>query len=319
MNPCKTMGLLGASLVWLSMTSVHAQGIGEVYSTNEGSQSISVIDGARNVVVDTLTQVGKPRGLTLCPGGHTLYVSDQQGEQLLVIDTRSRQTVARVAVGDSPEAVYCSPKGDLVAVTNEESNSVSFIATSGLYETFAIRVQHKNPEHAVFSPDGRHMLVSAEESDHVDVLDLTTRKQVASISVGQRPRGIAFTADGKRAFVAVETDNRLVVIDMTTRKVTHRLQVGMRTNGLVMHPNGRVLFASNGGDANVVAIDAQSLQVLATVPVGQRPWNMSINPEGTRLYVACGRSHAVSVVDAVNFQPVQNIAVGRLPWGTAAN
>ena len=62
----------------------------------------------------------------------------------------------------------------------------------------------KNPEHAVFSPDGKWLYVSAEEADSVDIIDVARGEVVKSITVGERPRGIGFLPDGSRAYVGAE-------------------------------------------------------------------------------------------------------------------
>ena len=209
-----------------------------VFTSNEGSQSISVIDGVKDEVVTTIQDVGKPRGLTLCAHDPNLYVADQKNEQLLVIDVGTLQVKNRIGLGRSPEGAYCSPDGHWVAVANEESNAISFISTQEAKLLFSVAVKGKNPEHAVFSPDGQWMLVSAEESDRVDLIDLKAKTQVDSIVVGERPRGIAFTPNGEMAYVGVESESMLVVIDMKARKVLQKLKVGNRTNGVLMHPSG---------------------------------------------------------------------------------
>ncbi len=57
-----------------------------------------------------------------------------------------------------------------------------------------IKVEGKNPEHAVFSPDGKWIFVSAEEATQVDIIDIAQRKQVANVPVGRRPRGHRLSA-----------------------------------------------------------------------------------------------------------------------------
>ena len=61
--------------------------------------------------------------------------------------------------------------GRWVAAAVEESNDVAFVDTQAGKLAFVVTVRGKNPEHAVFSPDGRLVFVSAEEGDAVDVID----------------------------------------------------------------------------------------------------------------------------------------------------
>lgn len=47
----------------------------------------------------------------------------------------------------------------------------------------------RNPEHAVFSPNGKIVFVSAEDGGAVDIIDVQKRQQVAQVPAGARPRG----------------------------------------------------------------------------------------------------------------------------------
>jgi YVTN family beta-propeller protein len=305
-----------------------ASGSHWAFATNEGDGTVSVIDTNSDTVVKTLQLGGKPRGLTLCKGSELLFVTEQTKPQLWAINPQKTGTQAiehRVPLGESPEAVYCSPDGLWLGVANEGSNSISFIDTRQLLSgpekgqvAFSIVSAGKNPEHGVFSPDGHNMLVSAEEADQVDWLDLDTRRQVGAIKVGERPRGIAFSPDGKTAYVAVESASRLVAIDTASQKVLATQTVGKRTAGVLVSPDGQWVYASNGGDGTVSVIDAASFSVVATIAVGQRPWNMGFSHDGQKLYVATGRSAGVSVIDLKTRTLVQQISTGKLTWGVVA-
>ena len=285
------------------------------YATNEGAGTVSVIDMETDTVLSTIETGGKPRGLAVCKGSKKIYVSEQNAEELWQIDPVSGKIEKRAKLGESPEAVYCSPKGDLLGVANEGNNSISFVSVKTMKVLFSIPVNGKNPEHGVFSPDGKFMLVSAEEADQVDILDIQKRKQVGAIKVGLRPRGIAFTPDGSKAFVAVETDSLLVAIDVKELKVIGQLAVGKRTSGVAVSPDGAFVYATNGGDANVSVVRTDTFEWVENIAIGQRPWNMAFNADGSKLYVAAGRSHAVSVVDIATRKMVKEIPTGRLPWG----
>jgi YVTN family beta-propeller protein len=274
---------LSAVLALSVFSSAPAWSQGRAFATNEGAGTISVIDVATDTVLSTIETGGKPRGLAVCKGSDKLYVSEQKSAELWMIDTVKGEIEQRVQLGESPEALYCSPNGEWLAVANEGTNSISFINVKSFKLMFSIAVHGKNPEHGVFSPDGKFMLVSAEEADQVDILDIAKRKQVGSVKVGDRPRGIAFAPDGKRAYVAVETGSLLVAIDMKTRKVVGKQEVGKRTAGVIVSPDGAYVFASNGGDANVSMVDTKTFTLVENIAIGQRPWNMGFSPDGTKL------------------------------------
>ena len=57
------------------------------YASNEGSGTVSVIDTATDRVTATITTGGKPRGIALSLDGTKLYLSDQEANALVVVDT----------------------------------------------------------------------------------------------------------------------------------------------------------------------------------------------------------------------------------------
>jgi YVTN family beta-propeller protein len=241
-------------------------------------------------------------------------------------DRDAYPTSSTFSVGDdfsfSPDGSHvvftAVPKEDEAWNTRHELCRVP--VTGGSTDWQGLKTASTGAENApLFSPDGKLMLVSAEEADLVDVLDIEKRKQVASIKVGERPRGIAFSPDGKKAYVAVESASFLVAIDMAELKVVGKMSVGKRTAGVAVSPDGAYVFATNGGDANVSMVDTATFKVVENIAIGQRPWNMGFSPDGKKLYIASGRSGSVSVVDIASRKMVKEIPTGKLPWGVVVN
>src|SRR5690606_11091584 len=126
---------------------------------NECGASISVIDVATDKVVDTIKDQGeKPRGLAA--SGDNLYVRQKTNNQRNIVDLKQRKVIGSVSLGDSPEGVYVSADGRWIAAAIEENNTVAIIDTQTNQMVDEIKVKGDNPEHAVFSPDGKKLLVS---------------------------------------------------------------------------------------------------------------------------------------------------------------
>ena len=172
------------------------------------------------------------------PAGKRLYVSDQGANALHVIETHARTIERSIALGESPEGVSVSADGLLTAAATEAANAVALIDAASGNVLATVKTEDKNPEHAVFSPDGRWLYVSAEDASQIDVVDVGERRQMASIPVARRPRGIAFTPDGKRAYVACELDSRIYPIDVDAHRAVAEIRGGNFSNGVVMSPDG---------------------------------------------------------------------------------
>ena len=78
---------------------------------------------------------------------------------LLIVELPSGRLLRSVPLGDSPEGISLSADGKLLAVALEDDNSVVLLSAPEGKELTRIKVKGKNPEHAVFSPDGRWLYV----------------------------------------------------------------------------------------------------------------------------------------------------------------
>ena len=76
-----------AFVTTLACTAVLAAPL--AYVPNEGGASVSVIDTASDKVVKTFKVGTRPRGIAVSLDGKKLYISDQNSNSLLTVDTQS--------------------------------------------------------------------------------------------------------------------------------------------------------------------------------------------------------------------------------------
>ena len=107
-----------------------AFGLGNIYVTNSGSNTISVIDGKTNKVVATIPVGASPHGVVALDspvgGFSTIYVTNSGSNTISVIDGKTNKVVATIPVGASPHDIIGSMLGKLY-VTNSGSNTISVI------------------------------------------------------------------------------------------------------------------------------------------------------------------------------------------------
>jgi YVTN family beta-propeller protein len=68
-----------------------------------------------------------PTGVAVDPGTHTVYVTNNGGNSVSVIDASTRTVTATVPAGKNPEGVAVDPGTHTVYVTNSEDGTVSVI------------------------------------------------------------------------------------------------------------------------------------------------------------------------------------------------
>jgi YVTN family beta-propeller protein len=247
--------------------------------------------------------------------GKTLFVIDAEGGKVNVVDVASDTLKKQIAVGHGPEGIGISPSRKQVAACVEDDNWVTLIDVQTLAVTAHIPIKGKNPEHCVYSPDGRWLLASNENSNDIDVIDLAAGASLGTVKSSGHPRGMAFVPGTSIAYVAAETADAADILDAAARKLVGSVPTATRAAGASASPDGKFVYIANGGAGSVSVIEVASNKVVAQIPVGKRPWNMALTHDGKKLYVANGRSNSVSVIDTAARKVVKEIAVGELPWG----
>jgi YVTN family beta-propeller protein len=76
----------------------------QVYVTNSGSGTLSVIDTASDTVVATIPVGGEPRGVAAHPDGRRVYVADASNGIVVVVDRSTASVEKTISVGDGPWA-----------------------------------------------------------------------------------------------------------------------------------------------------------------------------------------------------------------------
>lgn len=167
------------------------------------SDTVSLIDPARNQVTATVKVGHVPRGLAFTPDGSSLYVANFRGESVMRIDMRTRSVARTIEhVGDQPRHIVMAPDGRTLYLSTNRDGKVH------RYE------------------------VGGEQGERL----------TGSVFTGKETRTIALTADGRYLFAASFETGSLVTIDTRTMKVVSRTPVGYGAVGLDLSPDGTTLW-----------------------------------------------------------------------------
>jgi len=251
----------------------------EVWVTESGTNTVSVISTATNTITATVVVGIYPHGIVITPDGTTAYVANTGpntgpgGSQTVSVVSVATQAVSgTVTVGEAPQAVTVSPDGSLVFVTC--ADGVYVITTSNGSVTKAHEALH-NPHGVTVTPDGTQAYVTDSERDEVVVLDTASLRTVTRISVGKTPWNTAFTADGSKAYVTNANDDTASVIDTASGTVTATIALGASSSGQINHtptaialsPEGSIWVTCNTS-SSLVVIDTSTDTVIESIDIG---------------------------------------------------
>ncbi len=105
--------------------------------------------------------------------GHFLYVLDRQRGEITVLNSNRMTVVERIPMTD-PTEFAMSPNLDLLAVTNQNSDTVSFIdidpASATFHQIVKTTVVGKGPRGIAWQPGNEDILVCNEDDDTLSVI-----------------------------------------------------------------------------------------------------------------------------------------------------
>ena len=222
--------------------------------------------------------------------GAALYVSDETGGNVIVVDPEAGTVVERIAVGKRPRGIRLSRDGKqlLVALSGspiagpgvDESKlpppdrAADGIGVVDLATHKLVRTHHsgQDPESFDISLDGTKVYVSNEDAAEMSVLDLTNGHDHRARHGGRGAGG--GDADGRTAGLptsAARPTNEVVAVDTAANKVAGRVKTGARPRGIAFTPDGKTAFVGNENDANITVVDATTHKAVATIKIPPTP------------------------------------------------
>ena len=122
----------------------------------------------------------------------------------------------------------------------------------------------------IYSTDTDSGTISVLENDG------KSAKKIASIQVGNAPRGsVRFTSDG-RGYVSNTSTNTVSEIDGLTHEETRRIQVGNGPRGLFIVGKEKYLLVSNSGSDTLSIVDLEYGEDIRQVEIGRDPRHMIV-------------------------------------------
>jgi DNA-binding beta-propeller fold protein YncE len=130
--------------------------------------------------------------------------------------------------------------------------------------------------------------VSDEHGDADAVIDATTNKLLATISLPGGAGNTVFDSGSGRILVAVHSANALVAIDPGAMKIVgHYPLPGIKNpHGIAIDVSNRLAFIAGEGNHKLAVFDVSAMKVMAVHDVGEDPDVLAFDPGLKRLYVS---------------------------------
>jgi YVTN family beta-propeller protein len=318
-------------LLLIAVTGTAARAGDRVYTAEQTSNTVSVIDPATNLYLgsihlgdDVPVAIGPlyrgellVHGMGFSPDHKTLDVISIGSNSVTLIDTETNTVKGKVYVGRSPHEGFFAPDGHELWIAVRGENYVSIVDPVKRREIRRIETAD-GPAMVMFRPDGKYAFVPSSFTPEMDVIDTATCQVVARVPQAS-PFSPNLAVDQDEVWITLKDSGKTQVFSARPPfESLLTLESGPITNHVTFVDNahGRFSYITIGGNDEVLVFTRDvgaSAKHVATIKCGDLPHGIWASADGGRVYVDLENGDAVQAIDTLTNQIVATIPVGQLP------
>ena len=150
-------------------------------------------------------------------GAAYLFAANKYLDRVYRVDLNTL-AIAEIKVGNEPKSITASPDGELVAVANQGSKTITVIRSSSLVKQ-TIETGFA-PADLRFSPDGNWLAVANLENETVNLID-SHSGEIWEVWVGGGPTSLAFDPTSAYVAVACYYENGIKIVSVAEKSVVY--------------------------------------------------------------------------------------------------
>lgn len=290
------------------------------------------LPNSRNPVISKLMNARyySPFNLAVSGDGTKLYVTAEERNMLLIIDTERNKVTDRIRVGMRPHSVKLDEKRNLAYVSNQWSDNISVIDLSTNSVKYTLKTGN-GPAGIELSSDYRFLYAVNSYSSDLSVIDAESGAEIKRLSTGNNPTGITMSPDRNRLYVTsrrarIEPYGSPVVCELTVVNDNNQriaeykeIESAYLMENVAFTPDGSLALVPLIRPKNLVPsiqvergfIMTNGIGILEQKPGGRiiqllldepneyfaDPFDIAVTPDGKRAFVSHSGVDRISVIE----------------------
>jgi len=170
-----------------------------------------------------------PAGIALSPDGKLVYVAENLGDALAVVDAATGRVLQRLRTDRYPYAVVADRHGDVYLSCWGDDSVLRFRRQGSSLRRLRRIVAGRHPSALLLDEAHGRLFAASASTDSIAIIDVKTSRVTArlydappGVREGSTPNALALAPDG-RLLVAEADNNAVAVFDIATRKLLGRI------------------------------------------------------------------------------------------------
>jgi YVTN family beta-propeller protein len=295
-----------------------------VYVPNHTSNTLTEIDPKTFKIIRTIKMKRGPQHVVPSWDLKTLWVNNNEGNYLTPIDPMTGLAGKPVYVHD-PYNLYFTPNGKYAIVMAEADKQLVFRDPHTMAIKKTLPVPCSGVNHADWTKDGNHFLVSCEFSGTllwVNTAKMAIEKVMKlpiTANKSPMPQDVKISPDGSTFYIADMMSDGVWVMKSDKVGAFTLIKTGKAAHGMYVTRDSKTLLITNRGEGSVSVLRFSDNALIAKwkIPGNGSPDMGGISADGTQFWVSGRYNNVVYVFDIVHGKFLRSIKVGKEPHGLA--
>lgn len=229
------------------------------------------------------------------PDAAALWVLCRDPRQLVCVDAKSFQCLARIPLPAEPLDFDLSPDGRTAAVSLAQSGAVLFgdltSGRAGPPHQFGRRAATVR-----FRSDGKLLMAANADQSALSILEAPGGGVVVHLPLAMRPEHFCFNSDGGQLFLTGPGADAVAVVFPYRTEVAETLLAGRSPSHMAVSAAPEYLFVASPAAGDVAVLEIETRRVIALAPVGEGAGPLAVTPDNQYLLALNRRTGAMAVI-----------------------
>jgi YVTN family beta-propeller protein len=236
-----------------------------------------------------------PFGVVVNATTNRVYVANQNGDDVSVLDGATSTTLAMIPAPGSPRRLALNEASNRLYVESGGSLHIVDGATNAVLTSVPLPAGCCGHTVAVNAATNR-VYVTSNSTPSLTVIDGASGQILGPLTMDSLVTGVCVDASANRVFVA--TVAGIVTLDGETSRVVSTMPTpaGFEAHAVAVNPSTNRLYATSSTDPRLLVIDTSGNSVVATIASFAGNPEVVVNPMTNRVYTP-GATGGLAIID----------------------